>query len=533
MPSAAPFGLPRAPPRCTPRTPLGARVIIYGLDEHVLSQSELVSAAFDLRLLHKQFRDDSVDADDWVMPVGIKSGGDLGAARSLCLASGGSAVVVVVLQSTLEDYIEFDVNALPWEMAEYITIDASGPTDKTFKNLQSSLLAVLDDDDDDGGGGSGGSGGGDGEKKNASAGLARPPSPQVLLDDHIPSSSQADLLAALERRDGDEQFGEISIPAVLSVALGRRGFAAPTAIQERAFRVLSRQPMTSAIVHAATGSGKTIAFLLPLLSTMLRRPGSLVSAPKGALVIALPTQELAFQTYREVEALLPGATDASSTSPLAQLIESSTSTSNRKAMRRGPSAWKSNGAPTKVEAPIVVGTAKQLSLVFKEVACGDGVVPQHLVMDEVDRLLRVPSKYAPGREKRVRRVHPRPALRLLELIMAINPKLQLVGCSATVGRDLRRQLGFVLQPGNVKGALEVIHATESAATAGDRRVVIPKSISHSYVPCRSGDFRTKVEVIILSWRPPPLLDTTLLTLHPLPPSVFFCFPFFLLPSPPP
>ena len=72
-------------------------------------------------------------------------------------------------------------------------------------------------------------------------------------------------------------------------------------------------------------------------------------------------------------------------------------------------------------APVVVGTAKQLA---KALSKAKGLKVQSLVLDEVDRLLMLPGKYATVKEQERRAKHPRPALLLLQDAVARNPEIQ-------------------------------------------------------------------------------------------------------------
>ena len=133
-----------------------------------------------------------------------------------------------------------------------------------------------------------------------------------------------------------------------------------------------------------------------------------------------------------------------------------------------------------------------------------------LVLDEVDRLLRLPGKYATQREREQHERHPRPAALLLEAASkTAGPDLQTIAASATVGRSLRREMGRLLGATDkeVKEGVSVIRPTitlaeaaaeaaadveegvdaggdtEGAATGTGRAVTVPSSISHSYIAC--------------------------------------------------
>lgn len=69
-----------------------------------------------------------------------------------------------------------------------------------------------------------------------------------------------------------------------------QGYRVPTPVQMQAIPVLVER--RSAIVLAETGSGKSMAFIAPLLEMIKRGDGL------SALVIA-PTRELTIQLYKE------------------------------------------------------------------------------------------------------------------------------------------------------------------------------------------------------------------------------------------
>ena len=84
-------------------------------------------------------------------------------------------------------------------------------------------------------------------------------------------------------------FTELSLSPVLQTNLARHGFVQPTAVQSK---TLSPALAGHDIVATAqTGTGKTLAFVLPLLESLIKNPSAGVSA-----VILSPTRELAIQT---------------------------------------------------------------------------------------------------------------------------------------------------------------------------------------------------------------------------------------------
>lgn len=82
------------------------------------------------------------------------------------------------------------------------------------------------------------------------------------------------------------QFSELGLDPKVLQAVEEKGYASPTPIQEQVIPIILEQK--DVIGSAQTGSGKTAAFALPVLS-LLKKPGTL-----RALVLA-PTRELAHQ----------------------------------------------------------------------------------------------------------------------------------------------------------------------------------------------------------------------------------------------
>jgi ATP-dependent RNA helicase DDX54/DBP10 len=77
----------------------------------------------------------------------------------------------------------------------------------------------------------------------------------------------------------------------------RMGFRIPTPVQRKALPVVLSGADT--VVMARTGSGKTIAFLIPLLETLLANPEAQHQRETGVRAVILsPTRELSLQTLR-------------------------------------------------------------------------------------------------------------------------------------------------------------------------------------------------------------------------------------------
>jgi ATP-dependent RNA helicase DDX27 len=88
-------------------------------------------------------------------------------------------------------------------------------------------------------------------------------------------------------------FNDLAISRPIIRALADLGFVKPTPIQSRAIPLaLKGLDICGA---AVTGSGKTAAFLIPILERLLYRPRS---APASRVLILVPTRELAVQCHK-------------------------------------------------------------------------------------------------------------------------------------------------------------------------------------------------------------------------------------------
>ncbi|XP_066503929.1 probable ATP-dependent RNA helicase DDX59 [Hoplias malabaricus] len=98
------------------------------------------------------------------------------------------------------------------------------------------------------------------------------------------------------------EFEHCHFPGILKVNLKKAGYEAPTPIQMQMVPVglVGRD----VIATADTGSGKTIAFLLPVLVHSLEKQTGTSSGPVS--VILTPTRELAIQIERQAKELVMG-----------------------------------------------------------------------------------------------------------------------------------------------------------------------------------------------------------------------------------
>ena len=136
-------------------------------------------------------------------------------------------------------------------------------------------------------------------------------------------------------------WGGLSVGPVWKSRLVQAGFDTPTPIQKASYHTLSnKKNQTSingnAVIAASTGSGKSLAYLLPFLTSidtnnrkqkMKKQKNSLVAtvvtdsvtAALGKIWIVTPTMELAYQLQRVVDKVIVG--DGSSSSNVLHVLE--------------------------------------------------------------------------------------------------------------------------------------------------------------------------------------------------------------------
>jgi len=90
------------------------------------------------------------------------------------------------------------------------------------------------------------------------------------------------------------KFEELDIKAEHKASLAAMGITSPTNVQEKSLPLLLEGK--DLVVRAKTGSGKTIAFLLPILQ-------KLQNTPTLQAMILVPTRELAQQIWKEIRKL--------------------------------------------------------------------------------------------------------------------------------------------------------------------------------------------------------------------------------------
>ena len=276
-------------------------------------------------------------------------------------------------------------------------------------------------------------------------------------------------------------FSGVKFDEPISSSLRSLGISEPSPIQKASIAQITSG--LSCILHAQTGSGKTLAYLLPLLKRLTKSDGSIDMKPLQGLIV-VPSKELAVQVAADITTLLSKSNELDSS-----VVELCLKTTR--------------GGLDQVLAPIVVGTP------FKVLDALKASSPQlvesmnYLVLDEVDRLISSLSKYATSEKRREAREETNPTIDLVELLVrskiaASLPQMQVVAASATVGRQLRRDLFKLLEGGGEFGDLTVIRpavemdiktSESTGMTTGDDNISTSESDKKSGSKAQSGSTR--------------------------------------------
>ena len=279
----------------------------------------------------------------------------------------------------------------------------------------------------------------------------------------------------------DVVFSGVKFGLPMSNALRSMDISNGTPIQLAAIPSLTMGQ--SAVLHAETGSGKTLTYLLPLLKRLYHndnkngdfgddKNSGIQHVPLQALII-VPTKELAVQVAGDIVSLTMNNNNVDKEVDIDSSMVDLCITTKRKGLQ----VYKS---------PIVVGTPAKIYDSLQYTDKSAFISLSYLVLDEVDRLLNVMGKYASNDKKREIRSKPSDTIRILESLTDSRSieDIQLVCASATVGRPLRRQLANVFH-GNYQANLPVIRRADSP-TSG-RAVGIPDGIQHEVIMFEAED----------------------------------------------
>lgn len=339
-------------------------------------------------------------------------------------------------------------------------------------------------------------------------------------------------------------WGTLPVGPVLASRLRATQRSSPTSVQKAAFSVLTaggtkgnnktKQIMgtkrTNAVIASPTGTGKTLAYLLPLLCTS---PGGQHGEGTGGVLIVTPTIELACQIQREVNVLWPPDDKRGGHSALFVVGDVDDNDTSEGSMSDSPDQRTSFLSPARMilrsipNSPLIAGTPKMLRMLYREaertmrysnvddtILETERIVSEALVtnlraivLDEADRLLRTEAVAREAAERKEIKLAQRMAgedeelpskkkkliiarqtqteLLLRDLPIPSLEHVQIICASATVGRTMRRQLMQILDAPSADAAATLITGEDDARVKSKdsqrrKSVLLPEKLQHSY-----------------------------------------------------
>jgi superfamily II DNA/RNA helicase len=314
-----------------------------------------------------------------------------------------------------------------------------------------------------------------------------------------PSSADGDQDNSSRQRVNS--FAGLRLSEAAGRALGQANFRRPTAIQQAVIPM--HMNGESLIMHAETGSGKSLAYLLPITEQMwLEHDQGIVANGQfsedqvgGYAFILTPTRELAAQVAGIASVLAPPGT--------VRMVSRPTNLMSDGLRDQGEEAFggRLDKGDGRTKARLFVGSAKAIM----HSLYGDGKMPasptrkpeamkmlqntRWVVLDEVDRLLNV-KKTRGNTSGNSKNKHEKPAAVVTAAAARMTfGRAQVVAASATVGRSLKREMARVLglspqeapavvrANGDLKDEEEYTEEENVGRHVG-RAVTIPDTVKH-------------------------------------------------------
>ncbi|WP_386696125.1 ATP-dependent RNA helicase SrmB [Lonepinella sp. MS14435] len=160
-------------------------------------------------------------------------------------------------------------------------------------------------------------------------------------------------------------FEEFDLSPMLLKAIAKKGYTRPTTIQQET--IPAAMELRDILGSAPTGTGKTVAFLLPAIQHLLDNPRRQPGPPR--ILVLTPTRELAMQVAEQAE-------------ELAQFTHLSIATIT------GGVAYQNHGEVFNKNQDLVVATPGRLLQYIKEENFDCRSV-EILIFDEADRMLQM------------------------------------------------------------------------------------------------------------------------------------------------
>ncbi|ORX76406.1 P-loop containing nucleoside triphosphate hydrolase protein [Anaeromyces robustus] len=247
------------------------------------------------------------------------------------------------------------------------------------------------------------------------------------------------------------------------------------------------------IIQAQTGSGKTLTFLLPIISRLLSIDDDRIDRSIGTLAIILvPTRELAKQIQQVMESLVRLS---GSIKNMEEEEDDDDDMNNRQIKYKhwitpgiiaGGDKKKSEKARLRKGVNILVSTPGRLLDHLQNTNSFDVSQLRWLVLDEADRLLEL------GFEETIKSIiqliQEKAIYASQEIISVLPKRIQFILCSATIAEDVKKLAEYSLSnpklikdDSNEKGKNQGNNNEEDEDQGNTMTVSVPTQLKQSYV----------------------------------------------------
>lgn len=278
-------------------------------------------------------------------------------------------------------------------------------------------------------------------------------------------------------------WGTLSTGPILSPKL-KAMYDLPTPIQTESFGPITAK--NNVVIAAATGSGKSLAYLVPLMCRVSRKNF-------GSVLVVTPTLELAKQIQSVVDNIW---------TPTKDMPGSSVCIIRAEMFEEGSTEYLPDAEV--LNTPIIAGTAGALLKWLQSTSSKSDILImldnlETVVLDEADRILQTEAMARIEHDKRngatdlwerKKRLLKSDAMALFDTIarqgrnffIKSRNRVQLICASATVGRTLRRQVMELTDATSVEMGSVLVCADSRVGKDADERKssLLPASINHFY-----------------------------------------------------
>lgn len=282
-------------------------------------------------------------------------------------------------------------------------------------------------------------------------------------------------------------FSKLGLCSDLCERLAEMKVCKPTAIQARSFRPIVDSGDQPIFLRAPTGTGKTLAYLLPILNDLLSRRDH---SGWTKIVLVVPTRELGMQVQGIIKRLISG----SSLSVCAVFGGDDFNEQWRDLVENPPTIligtpsrlhelFSLEGARQAEERDLFSWPGSRRTIQQKKIDFPEYLGRlEYLIVDEADAVFSPLGKHASPKEILKRSLKPRKSVLFCSYLKEHVPELRIICASASSNkrtRDIVSRIGF--QGIHVRVQTEELEAEDDSPGKQKPSYALPKALGHSFV----------------------------------------------------